>query len=966
MARAPFGFAPWPVVPAAPDDESTPFGLAPGQMPVDPRRDGSVQPTAAGRDLSRAVGAAAGGMAQGLLNAAKLPGDVYAGQIDPMSDEGIRRAGDLAGFAMTGGIGGAAKQSGEAVLGSGPIRVYHGSPHDFDRFSLAHIGTGEGNQGFGRGLYFAGDERIAKSYRDDLSKVPVLKFDGDASGLNIASPQNARDLAAFGFDTGGGQLDAGLGNIRMMAEFDPRLAPFAEEAARHLRDGRVALGPKSPGHMYEVGIDADPARLLDWDAPLSGQSPAVRSFAADRLADPQARAAIQTTARQRLGGPADMTGQDLYRGLTGYDDGAKAAVSADMRAAGIPGVQYMDTGSRGFGGGAQTRQYVTFGDDIVSILRKYGVAGSAGAGGAAAALAPGDTQAAPSPSGAPMAFGFGSLSGLPADVLMRQRQGMPEALGLGDPAAMMLGPDQAPARPPAAAQPQQDQPVVAPFGFGALAPRVPVAGGAGMGFGLGSAGAGPPLPPQEPVATGAAAPAVRPQARAAAPAQAPAGTMASAPLPPARPPEFGTSAAPAAPLDIKPPAQAAAPSAAEPSALDKVSGWLGNNSDMLIGIGTGLMSTPGIGRGLAAGVQQGVAMQNASAAQGLARAKQAVEVQKLAREQGGVTANAGLLKRAYPGVTDEQATALAATPSNVQEALKILRDPNHGTSVPSGFRMRADGQGYEPIAGGPQDPATKEAGAAAQARGAAAGKPEADEAGKLKAAMEARRAAAPGLGLVEGSPAWQSFVGTGKIGRDQDLSATDKQAIQEADDNVMAAQGAINSMRQARELSKKAYDGPTAGIRGTVTSLFGSEAGEATKALDNVVTTNSLSQLKAIFGGNPTEGERKILLDVQGAANQPQAVRDGIFERAAAMAQRRLEYNQRRADDLRGGTYYKKGAGASVAPQGEMPAPATEPGGSQVSAPDPLAAARAAISQGADRKAVIQRLLQNKIDPRGL
>lgn len=674
MARAPFGFAPWPVIPTAPDDEATHVGRAPGQMPVDPRRDGSVQPTAAGRDISRAVGAAAGGMAQGLLDAAKLPGDVYAGRIDPMSDEGIRRAGDLAGFAMTGGIGGAAKQAGEAVLGSGPIRAYHGSPHDFDRFSLAHIGTGEGNQGFGRGLYFAGDERIAKSYRDDLSKVPVLKFDGDASGLNIASPQNARDLAAFGFETGGGNLDAGLGNIRMMAEFDPRLAPFADEAARHLRDGRVALGPKSPGHMYEVGIDADPARLLDWDAPLSGQSPAVRSFAADRLADPQARAAIETTARQRLGGPADMTGQDLYRGLTGYDDAAKAAVSADMRAAGIPGVQYMDTGSRGFGGGAQTRQYVTFGDDIVSILRKYGVAGTAGVGGAAAALAPGDTQAAPSPSGVPMAFGFGSLSGLPADVLMRQRQGMPSPLSLGDPAAMMLGAEQEPARAPVAAQPQEP-PVVAPFGFGALAPRGPAAAGAGMGFGPGSPGAGLPLPPQEPAATGATAPAIRPQARPAqSPPPAPAadGAMTSAPLPPARPPEFGSSAAPAAPLDIKPPAQAVAPSAAEPSTWDKVSGFLGNNSDMLIGIGTGLMSTPGIGRGLAAGVQNGVAMQQAAAVKGLAQAKQAVEMQKLAKEQQNVGANALYVKNKIPGIPDAVASSLGSNSSFMTELYKGL------------------------------------------------------------------------------------------------------------------------------------------------------------------------------------------------------------------------------------------------------------------------------------------------------
>lgn len=42
-------------------------------------------------------------LAQGAWSAAKLPGDVYAGRIDPMSDEGIGRAADLAGLVMTGG-----------------------------------------------------------------------------------------------------------------------------------------------------------------------------------------------------------------------------------------------------------------------------------------------------------------------------------------------------------------------------------------------------------------------------------------------------------------------------------------------------------------------------------------------------------------------------------------------------------------------------------------------------------------------------------------------------------------------------------------------------------------------------------------------------------------------------------------------------------------------------------------------
>jgi ADP-Ribosyltransferase in polyvalent proteins len=46
----------------------------------------------------------------------------------------------------------------------------HGTPHDFDKFQLEKIGTGEGNQAFGWGLYFTESNKIAKQYAEKLSK----------------------------------------------------------------------------------------------------------------------------------------------------------------------------------------------------------------------------------------------------------------------------------------------------------------------------------------------------------------------------------------------------------------------------------------------------------------------------------------------------------------------------------------------------------------------------------------------------------------------------------------------------------------------------------------------------------------------------------------------------------------------------------------------------------------------------
>ena len=49
--------------------------------------------------------------------------------------------------------------------------AWHGSPHDFDTFDLGAIGTGEGNQAHGWGLYFAKDKKVSKLYKEVLSEA---------------------------------------------------------------------------------------------------------------------------------------------------------------------------------------------------------------------------------------------------------------------------------------------------------------------------------------------------------------------------------------------------------------------------------------------------------------------------------------------------------------------------------------------------------------------------------------------------------------------------------------------------------------------------------------------------------------------------------------------------------------------------------------------------------------------------
>jgi|DEB0MinimDraft_6_1074348.scaffolds.fasta_scaffold00263_11 hypothetical protein len=57
------------------------------------------------------------------------------------------------------------------------IKALHASPHDFDRFSMDAIGTGEGAQAYGYGLYFAENPAVKDEYLEQFSQ-PRLEVDG--------------------------------------------------------------------------------------------------------------------------------------------------------------------------------------------------------------------------------------------------------------------------------------------------------------------------------------------------------------------------------------------------------------------------------------------------------------------------------------------------------------------------------------------------------------------------------------------------------------------------------------------------------------------------------------------------------------------------------------------------------------------------------------------------------------------
>lgn len=307
-----------------------------------------------------------------------------------------------------------------------PIRAYHGSPHSFDRFSLDKIGTGEGAQAYGHGLYFAENEGVARSYRDQLSNWTA---DGKGLGKKLSM-----DLGAFG-----GDLDA------LMASRMEQLANWTAQDPNHFitRDLQrdvaelEALKAKtlgSSGSMYEVGINADPSTFLDWDRPLSEQPAMMERFRSDAAEPLFGR--IPWGDRQIAAPSPDQT---PWQVIKEYEDlRGPAGVREALQNLGINGIRYLDGNSRyapdtlpdnpisnearqwldiaqgdsaealrqfnasnpieRFAGPERdevrkviqaaarrpTSNYVVFNDELVKILRKYGISGLSTTVGASA------------------------------------------------------------------------------------------------------------------------------------------------------------------------------------------------------------------------------------------------------------------------------------------------------------------------------------------------------------------------------------------------------------------------------------------------------------------------------------------------------------------------------------------------------------------------------------------------------
>jgi hypothetical protein len=348
-----------------------------------------------------------------------------------------------AGLAASGARGRLAKAAAAVMAGLMPeeaeagviqkamnaIRAYHGSPHTFDRFDMSKIGTGEGAQAYGHGLYFAENENIAKGYRDRLAKSDASMVRPDDEAVSKIKGQwddiVARRQKIFE-ETGG----------RPTSEYF-ELSDMLDALNHQAIQDTVARKPYlTQGSMYEVDIHANPEHLLDWDRPLSEQPYVLQQLLSERkrykntvndLISQRDAISAKAPIIQATGDDfADLFAGSDWRGWNDISkinqeiDAAKIAeknaaakgalysedfnksallstpgrglarsnnlnandflgvendreLSNILRNAGIPGIKYLDAGSRGAGEGS--RNYVIFDDSLIDILRRYAQGG---------------------------------------------------------------------------------------------------------------------------------------------------------------------------------------------------------------------------------------------------------------------------------------------------------------------------------------------------------------------------------------------------------------------------------------------------------------------------------------------------------------------------------------------------------------------------------------------------------------
>lgn len=262
------------------------------------------------------------------------------------------------------------------------VVAWHGSPYVFDTFASDHIGSGEGAQAHGWGLYFAQEREVAEGYRERLandSGWSEWSVNGHQFGQN--EDEDFKFLDSYYYGSENVLLDLlhhislhknrKLATTKQLQQAFDRVykeaveSEFINESDRNeyfngLEKLRSELGSlkiyrtSRSGRVFEVEIP-DPVVMLDEDKFIKDQT--YIKHLLERKA--QNGGDWDFTADEL---PDWATGRDLYEFMSEILGSPKEA-SLYLNDAGIKGITY--------NGRYDGRCYVVFDDNAIQVLNYY-------------------------------------------------------------------------------------------------------------------------------------------------------------------------------------------------------------------------------------------------------------------------------------------------------------------------------------------------------------------------------------------------------------------------------------------------------------------------------------------------------------------------------------------------------------------------------------------------------------------
>lgn len=283
-----------------------------------------------------------------------------------------------------------------------PMRldVYHGTPHTLPpternplgEFDASKIGTGEGAQAYGYGIYTAENPAVAGSYTRTLQGSAATKpdwayleiggktLDDQTSGM----PPSVIGYVAKALKDANGDVNKAIKQFSLDS-IGNETNPVVKNVLSVLnkgKDSKVDLNAIPSGNLYKVDLpDEKIATMLDWDKPLSQQPKTIQNWLKDSMNPYRAQLAAKDV------GGNEPTGSLIYNRLSELmSEGKKSDVftnqanfgtknaSQELADAGIAGIRYLDEGSRATTG-KQTSNFVVFPNEekSMTILERNGV-----------------------------------------------------------------------------------------------------------------------------------------------------------------------------------------------------------------------------------------------------------------------------------------------------------------------------------------------------------------------------------------------------------------------------------------------------------------------------------------------------------------------------------------------------------------------------------------------------------------